>query len=975
MSDHAKGSSVGSTAGRSGRRDLFVALALAVLAAALVASPALAAPPTATINAPTQASYASVHLSGTVDPTDVNTYWEFEISTDGSNWSGFNYINPPLDANSGAHEVTMDLGNLEDGVTYFVRLSAFSEGNQYFSPQPNPEFTTLDLPDPAVSIDPPSSVTGTSAHFSGAIDTKAPAGNPPESEVSWHFECTPECPGLVGGTVVPDSSDPDGTTVEADTSGLKPGVAYQVTLSTRNAADSVSAGPETFTTSAIGPTLSSISAHPLYREATLNGRIDAGGAETTYHFDYGPTTAYGRSTPERTVPAGNEIVKVAADILGLAPGTAYHYHLVTDNSAGTADSGDRSFRTVANTPVADFCPNAAIRARQGLSVLPDCRAAELVNPPGLDVGDVTRVPMIGEDGRHAGWASPVLPDGALGGVVAYTAVASRGLSGWTNANANIANPSGESTGTQVFPIGFSEDFSKVLRTTALSLDPADLLDPLDELDLYRTDVGKGTGIFLSSGTSTPYMMGVNRDLTRVVYNGYNPAQEVLLWEEGSGSEVVSILPNGSIAPRGYGAIGQEQNRYAPGPPPNFGFSLAPHGGTHAVSVDATKIFFNGGDIPEWSENALYRRDSVSDTTALISGSRRAGELGEPKKAILIAASPDGDVVYFFTADPLTDASPPGGGIYRLDVDSSELTLVAGVGYGQLAGAMASDDASHLYFTTTLALAPGAESDALNAYLWTGGALTTVAAGVNGEFTRISRDGRFALFQSAGEIEGSSNDGYDALFEYDAQLGQLSCISCRPDGSPSEGGAALGAVPFATTGYTTTRNITDDGRVFFTSVDRILPGDKTSARDVYEYDSGKLSLLTEGRGDLNHYLADNTDDGQNVFILTRSPMLPQDKDAGELDLYDLRTDGGFASDEAPSAVQCVGEACQPAPPPPPAASPGSSEVRGKGNVKAKKHQKKRPHKKRNHKKKHHGKPGRGDRVKHEVNAQADGGSAR
>ncbi|MGH2891287.1 MAG: choice-of-anchor Q domain-containing protein, partial [Solirubrobacteraceae bacterium] len=79
--------------------------------------------------------------------------------------------------------------------------------------------------------------------------------------------------------------------------------------------------------------------------ATLQGLVTANAQATSYHFDYGTTTAYGAATPAQSAGAGLGAVSVSAGLSGLAPGTTYHYRLVASNADGTTTSGDRSFST------------------------------------------------------------------------------------------------------------------------------------------------------------------------------------------------------------------------------------------------------------------------------------------------------------------------------------------------------------------------------------------------------------------------------------------------------------------------------------------------------------------------------------------------------------------------------------------------------------------------------------------------------
>jgi hypothetical protein len=78
--------------------------------------------------------------------------------------------------------------------------------------------------------------------------------------------------------------------------------------------------------------------------ATLSATITANAADAGVHFEYGTTTAYGRSSADQHV-AGVTAVTVQAHLGGLAPGTTYHYRVVAASIDGTTPGADRTFRT------------------------------------------------------------------------------------------------------------------------------------------------------------------------------------------------------------------------------------------------------------------------------------------------------------------------------------------------------------------------------------------------------------------------------------------------------------------------------------------------------------------------------------------------------------------------------------------------------------------------------------------------------
>jgi uncharacterized delta-60 repeat protein len=82
--------------------------------------------------------------------------------------------------------------------------------------------------------------------------------------------------------------------------------------------------------------------------ASLSGSVNPNGEATSYHFDYGTSTAYGSHTPAISVGSGRAAVAASATVSGLAPGTRYHYRLVASNATGTAHGADETLTTGGN---------------------------------------------------------------------------------------------------------------------------------------------------------------------------------------------------------------------------------------------------------------------------------------------------------------------------------------------------------------------------------------------------------------------------------------------------------------------------------------------------------------------------------------------------------------------------------------------------------------------------------------------------
>jgi hypothetical protein len=261
---------------------------------------------------------------------------------------------------------------------------------------------------------------------------------------------------------------------------------------------------------------------------------------------------------------------------------------------------------------------------------------------------------------------------------------------------------------------------------------------------------------------------------------------------------------------------------------------------------------------------------------------------------------------------------------------------------------ASDDGAYVYFVATQQLVAGqttAAGDKL--FVWhegsglryigmlTQGNDATKAIGGTFQLTvrtaRVTPDGKVLVFTAT---SGDGLTGYDhgsgcgvggsdpcsEVYVYNATAnggaGHLACASCNPSGAPATTDASTymqfglsGGAP----GSHLNQAVSDDGkRVFFTSGDRLVPGDLNTARDAYEYDTdtGELHLISTGKDLSDSYFMAASPSGDDVFFITRQRLLGWDTDES-YDLYDARVphpDAGFAEPSLPP-VPCGGESCQ------------------------------------------------------------------
>ncbi len=86
--------------------------------------------------------------------------------------------------------------------------------------------------------------------------------------------------------------------------------------------------------------------------AVLHGRVNPRGATTDYTFNYGPTASYGAATVARSAGAGIRPVPVAEQLVGLSPGTIYHYEITGVSALGQVVGADGTFTTAGSPPSA-----------------------------------------------------------------------------------------------------------------------------------------------------------------------------------------------------------------------------------------------------------------------------------------------------------------------------------------------------------------------------------------------------------------------------------------------------------------------------------------------------------------------------------------------------------------------------------------------------------------------------------------------
>ncbi len=703
--------------------------------------------------------------------------------------------------------------------------------------------------------------------------------------------------------------------VHADIEGLDPGTEYHFQLRAANAnnapGETVPGGNEDFLT--LGPSIKEESVSQVTASgAKISGEVNPNGKATSFGVQYVTEAQFlvngfaeAEETSSQAVGSGSAFVKVAQQLSGLDPQTAYRFRLVTTNSDASSVGPGGKFTTFA-------LPNVE---------LPDNRKYEMVSPP-VKTGEVIPPEPVGDLSESCtecmpGINTPTMPaqTTADGNSVLYEG---QPFSGGLAAGANeylsgrgTSEWSWQSLSTPVTTgryLAFSSDLSQgvlfqespplsplaptqggkafpnlYLRNDAGGFEPLVTVEPpVRSTGEFRASyAGANSGsafvpefshlIFEANDALTEAVPGVAPAAPPIAEGGgecnFSRVCNLYEWEEGE-LRLVNVLP-GNAATAEDAVLGSGRLLASS--------QLVVADVEHAISDDGSRIF--------WSEEAsgqVYVRVDSEETLEVPGpGSCKETVLIE-NRACFLTASADGSSVL------LSD-----GQLYELSegpeayVEGDDLTEGEG-GFEGILGA--SEDLSQIYFVATADLTGSeenengeeAEAGELNLYAWEEGAMSFIGillANDNSFATlgrygtwktsepnrtaQVSPDGSLLAFMTratltgydnlragGGECRGGGNPICFEVFVYEADSETLSCASCNPSGQRPLGSSNLSLLRPQSGAFRQPGNLSTEGegRLFFESQDTLLPQDTNgSVMDVYEWEPDGVGSCEEAGG--------------------------------------------------------------------------------------------------------------------------------
>lgn len=959
---------------------------------------------------PSFVSGAKATVTGTIQPfgtTLTECFFEYGRTTSYGQTVPCNPEAASIPADNGTHQVSGELtGLLANGTTYHYRLVT---NGAAFVPGQDRTLITADT----YSTDPATAVSETTATLRGTVKLEGVPLTDCRLEYGTAFFSSSAPCNPAFGSIPPDDLDHP---VSAAVAGLDPAATYRFRLVAENALGQI-VGEELFFTTKGKPVVEQQPVDVTQTSATLQARINPAGSDTSYHFEWGDHGEFEEGNYGHRLPpnvegeAGEGTVPVTRKgfVSDLQPASVYHFRVVATNAFGTTEGPDQPFETLGSNGLPE---DRAIELVSPADKGPAGSVAGGVAP------QLSR--QASEDGNS--FLYPIqngIPESTVGGWTRWRAT--RTDNGWLSAQISAPSLVAPTREAFTYPSRVfyaSEDLGCALLQSynPLTPDTPPTGVELGVQNLYRWNAVDGSYTLISDRlplnpelflASLIYFdqIEASADCSRIffrsAYELISGASGLYEWDDGTLRDA-GVLPDES--PGAKAVIGGET-------------AASATSRENAVSFDGGRFLFtaisNDGD--DSNERAVFMR-TVEDSESTVTNISQSQGPEAANGARFEAASDDGSTVFFaanYGLAPVGGSEGPADGecdtvnfspappieeepcdLYAYNAETGELAaLSTATGVGSPLGAAVqgvvglSEDGSHVYFAALGQLTEGegrtyaqntSGEGSANIYLAANGGLSYVTTlgrrdlkgriGSNasalarmrlGWSAETSADGKRLVFESSDNLTSRNTGGGKAVYLYDAKTDSLSCISCRPDGQPTqatEHTRLLAASRAEATTYSPRAMSGDGSRIFFTSPDVLAPGaepgeESTKAGvpfeklNVYQWHEGQVTFLSvverSGGGGIGAYL-DASADGSTVFVATKEQLTANDKDF-VADVYAIRVGGGFPL--TPDAPDCqVNDTvplepnqiyCQPVSSPQPGQeSPSTQGFAGKGNVKGK-----------------------------------------
>ncbi len=256
--------------------------------------------------------------------------WSYALSTPCS----------PAAPLSSPTDVSASLTGLTTFTTYHYRLMAARTDGEGFT-EVGAERTFV--PAPAL----PPEVDGSSfSNVKSSSVTLSAQINPKLAPTVYRFQYGPTTAyGSQSKLSEPIGEDETDHSVSQELTGLKPGTSYDFRVLAINI-NGTTAGPDHSFITPDRPSVGELTVSDITTSgATLSANIAAGFRPTSYHFDYGPTAAFGLSTAIGSLTGDNTAHQVSASISKLTPETTYFVRAFAENDVGATEGQVVTFTT------------------------------------------------------------------------------------------------------------------------------------------------------------------------------------------------------------------------------------------------------------------------------------------------------------------------------------------------------------------------------------------------------------------------------------------------------------------------------------------------------------------------------------------------------------------------------------------------------------------------------------------------------